>query len=911
MTAINFTNSPSNGDTTTVAGVTYTYNSTTSRWEITSGSGGGGSAIEVGITAPSTPAAGQLWWDSSEFTPYIYYTDTDSSQWVEFSPGAGGGGGSAIEVGTTAPSTPAAGQLWWDSSDFTPYIYYTDSTGSQWVEFSPGDTGSGGAAVEVGTAAPGSPSAGQLWWDSSDFTPYVYYNDGTSSQWVEFVATSQTSGSAATLTTARNIGGVSFDGSADIIPNIVTDTTPQLGGPLDVNGQDIVTISNGDIDLDPNGSGVVVFKGNATKGSGQFKLNCENNSHGITIKGPPHSAGASYTLTLPDDDGTADQVLKTDGSGALSWGDQGGVATYATMALLIAATGMTTSDLAFVTANNNLYLYTGTGWFKVATVSNNSPSAITGVGATTVLAADGTASVITAVSTDPEGFPLTWSYSVSTGSLTNGGGATAAVSQADNVFTITPTTTAAYAGAFSLTFSASDGTNAATAISAFTLTFGIAGTLKFSTPISNPITTYGQTSGLNNGGCMNDDYYIHADYRGATSSGFAGRVYLFNKSDKSLAYTLSDSTAYRLGQGGVAVSGNLVVVCQPNYINSGVFTTALKIRVYDISTFTSSTVTSPNYMLENPAEGTGNQGVPYTTSTNNSTFGATIDKIAVSGNYIAISDANCDYSTNSTTHTYDGIVYIWDYSTFSSSNTTPSHNWHIWNPNTFNYSKADYFGMRLSADGDYLVCTAYGEDRTSSDTKGGVAYVYDLSALTSSVSQANGSTAYLRTIVHPNYGGNTSTSVNFGNNFCMVNNGKFIIGTPQSNHLYTYSGVVYIFDLSDGSTLHTIEGPYSSDPGGSTTTWVGIGDHCMLDGDNVYIQGSSGYQKWEHFSLASLPSVLTVSNHAAAVENTWIATREDASGHLGAYGYAAFAHDGEIMMDSGFSDSSAKTYIYE
>jgi hypothetical protein len=65
----------------------------------------------------------------------------------------------------------------------------------------------------------------------------------------------------------------------------------------------------------------VVFKGNATKGAGQFKLNCENNSHGITIKGPPHSAAASYTLTLPNTDGNADQVLKTDGSGGLSWVD--------------------------------------------------------------------------------------------------------------------------------------------------------------------------------------------------------------------------------------------------------------------------------------------------------------------------------------------------------------------------------------------------------------------------------------------------------------------------------------------------------------------------------------------------------------------------------------------------------------
>ena len=103
------------------------------------------------------------------------------------------------------------------------------------------------------------------------------------------------------------------------IASVLADTSPQLGGALDVNGQDIVTTGNGDIDLDPNGSGVVVFKGNATKGAGQFKLNCENNSHAITIKGPPHSAAASYTLTLPNDDGSSGQVLTTDGSGVLSW----------------------------------------------------------------------------------------------------------------------------------------------------------------------------------------------------------------------------------------------------------------------------------------------------------------------------------------------------------------------------------------------------------------------------------------------------------------------------------------------------------------------------------------------------------------------------------------------------------------
>jgi|DEB0MinimDraft_6_1074348.scaffolds.fasta_scaffold02648_2 hypothetical protein len=101
--------------------------------------------------------------------------------------------------------------------------------------------------------------------------------------------------------------------------DLSNDTTPQLGGNLDVNGNDIVSTSNADIELDPNGTGKVVFKGNSDKGAGQFVLNCEQNSHGIVIKGPPHSAGASYTLTLPNTDGSANEVLKTDGSGNLDW----------------------------------------------------------------------------------------------------------------------------------------------------------------------------------------------------------------------------------------------------------------------------------------------------------------------------------------------------------------------------------------------------------------------------------------------------------------------------------------------------------------------------------------------------------------------------------------------------------------
>jgi hypothetical protein len=52
----------------------------------------------------------------------------------------------------------------------------------------------GGGGATISDTAPASPSAGDLWWNSSNGQMYTYYNDGTSSQWV--VANSFTGGSA-------------------------------------------------------------------------------------------------------------------------------------------------------------------------------------------------------------------------------------------------------------------------------------------------------------------------------------------------------------------------------------------------------------------------------------------------------------------------------------------------------------------------------------------------------------------------------------------------------------------------------------------------------------------------------------------------------------------------------------------
>ena len=57
------------------------------------------------------------------------------------------------------------------------------------------------------------------------------------------------------------------------------------------------------------------IKGDGTT-DGTLQLNCSQNSHGIKLKSPAHSAGASYTLTFPVNDGDANQVLTSTGAGS-------------------------------------------------------------------------------------------------------------------------------------------------------------------------------------------------------------------------------------------------------------------------------------------------------------------------------------------------------------------------------------------------------------------------------------------------------------------------------------------------------------------------------------------------------------------------------------------------------------------
>ena len=129
-----------------------------------------------------------------------------------------------------------------------------------------------------------------------------------------------TYGSATAIPTlAINAKGIVTSVSTNSInTNLVADTSPQLGGDLDVQGRKITSsTTNASINLEPNGNGVVAVRG-AGGYDGTLQLNCSANSHGIKLKSPPHSAGQSYTLTFPSSI-VNNGALLTDSNGDLDF----------------------------------------------------------------------------------------------------------------------------------------------------------------------------------------------------------------------------------------------------------------------------------------------------------------------------------------------------------------------------------------------------------------------------------------------------------------------------------------------------------------------------------------------------------------------------------------------------------------
>jgi len=127
--------------------------------------------------------------------------------------------------------------------------------------------------------------------------------------------------SGSTLTFASNLA------TGDVIDFVIV-----LGNTLDIGTPSDATVTQAKTNfVSTSSSAGLQIKGDNTTG-GTLQLNCEQNSHGIKLRSPAHSAGQSYTLTFPTGNVTADRFLKVasvSGSGAtgvgqLSFAEAGG-----------------------------------------------------------------------------------------------------------------------------------------------------------------------------------------------------------------------------------------------------------------------------------------------------------------------------------------------------------------------------------------------------------------------------------------------------------------------------------------------------------------------------------------------------------------------------------------------------------
>ncbi len=100
------------------------------------------------------------------------------------------------------------------------------TNGSGTVTFA--DAAGGGASVTISDSAPSSPSAGNLWFESDTGKTFIYYGDGSSNQWVEIGGASGIAGGSDHHVQFNNVGSLSgssnftFDGSAAVLKSTLT-----------------------------------------------------------------------------------------------------------------------------------------------------------------------------------------------------------------------------------------------------------------------------------------------------------------------------------------------------------------------------------------------------------------------------------------------------------------------------------------------------------------------------------------------------------------------------------------------------------------------------------------------------------------------------------------------------------------
>lgn len=175
------------------------------------GKGGNGTQVVGSIPTPGPPPGvgtnpGDIIIDSGG-VGWVW----DGSNWVSLgpikgppgpagNPGPPGAQGPAGPTGPVGPAGPgftfvqdarptasAVGQTWYETDTARSYVWVNDGTSFQWIQYAPGGgTESESGFTYVQDATPVGLAVGETWFESDTGSSYVWTDDGTSLQWVMF-----------------------------------------------------------------------------------------------------------------------------------------------------------------------------------------------------------------------------------------------------------------------------------------------------------------------------------------------------------------------------------------------------------------------------------------------------------------------------------------------------------------------------------------------------------------------------------------------------------------------------------------------------------------------------------------------------------------------------------------------------
>lgn len=532
--------------------------------------------------------------------------------------------------------------------------------------------------------------------------------------------------------------------------------------------------------------------------------------------------------------------------------------------------GNTAGSMAFVQETNRLYLWSGTGWYNVATISG-AGSSITGANSSYTLATDGTPIVVTLSQTGLTS--PTWSYQVTSGSI----GRTATVTQADNVFTITPSTRARDIGSFGITFKATDGSNTLVATSQFSMsntapvissgpsaTYTLASdgtptviTLAATDADGHDITwSYEVVSGSLGGTTVsingseftitpsvdtNDAGTFQLRFVASDGASFDAEVAEFaldfgpDWTAATLLYTLDNPDSSPAGDRfGVTsyVSGDRLIVGAWNGGESGG-----KAYIYDLTNgqliqtlshppssqiggFGEAVVMDGNYAVvgaQNDSTNGSNAGGVYIFNVTTGQLLHTILGTVGSGSFggrtkVSISG---EYALLGDNFIYDGanprsgVAYIYNVVTGQLVKT-------LVNPNPYDTTAYDQFGFATAIYGNYAAVSAAFED-TAGDASTGYVYVYK-----TEIGDWSDATL-IHTIINPldaQTDGLTGGDA-FGSRIGM-NENYIVVGVPREDSgAATNTGIAHVYDVTTGNLVWTIQSPQMQS-NTSFGTWVSV-----------------------------------------------------------------------------------------